>query len=262
MSDEDPRAELVKLMDAGRAPSAYLSGRELELANQNRIRRGDEVPDTFSRELGLGQRYPRTISLEELRRGMRLRYRRTRPTRMDGGDCVRRREVFAWIYLGPERVGGLEFVEFDPDPLSGNESFFDDMDSYCAADAAVGEVLCDQWSDVTDIPGGFGPIVEFRAAWMKPLYARDGLWVRAAEALIGQEFKDYSILIMKALPLEYEGRAPKGMPSHQGLEQRQSAMIRYYKRLFGVEACPGESGGEGWLWRPNPTVETQIREEV
>jgi hypothetical protein len=116
-------------------------------------------------------------------------------------------------------------------------------------------MLCDVWSDAVNDVLAYGPVLEFRLAWMAPQHATTAVWATAAEALIKAEFDEHSILVMKAFPLEYEGLdAPEGAPVYGGFISRQSAAIRYYRRLFGVDPFPGEWGADGWLWRASPRV--------
>ncbi len=72
-------------------------------------------------------------------------------------------------------------------------------------------MLCDVWSDAVNDVLAYGPVLEFRLAWMAPQHATTAVWATAAEALIKAEFDEHSILVMKAFPLEYEGLdAPEG----------------------------------------------------
>jgi hypothetical protein len=111
--------------------------------------------------------------------------------------------------------------------------------------------LCQAWSPFCNEVTAYGNLVDFRMAWADPS-SPPGLWAAAAEELIGREIPSYSLLAMKAFPLEYEGRSPEGSAARAGLLSRQRAMIRYYRRLFGVQKFPGRSGDEGWLYRINP----------
>jgi len=175
-----------------------------------------------------------------------------------GEGCVRQRDLFCWIKFDRTVVGALHFIEFDADALITAEEFFDTMDADAQADATLAEVLCGAWDDVVSDVLERGPVLDFRLAWMSPKHARAALWANAADALIDAEFGDHSILVMKAFPLEYEGRAPEGSAAHSGLIRRQAAMIRHYCRLFGVSRFPSWAGNDGWLWRQNPKLGGKI----
>lgn len=85
-----------------------------------------------------------------------------------------------------------------------------------------------------------------------PSFANGALFADAAHGLIDTEFPDHSILVMKAFPLEYESVSTKGTSLAGSLRRRERAMVRHYRRVFGVERLPGRHGKQGWLWRPNP----------
>jgi hypothetical protein len=174
---------------------------------------------------------------------------------MMGGDgVVRRRELFCWFEIAGERVGALHLIEFTPDVGIDNFEFLDTMDADYHADAVLAEVLCSGWEDLSLAVFCYGPILEFRLAWIAQRYARRVHWAAVAERLIETEFPRHSILVMKAFPLEYESQSPAGSPAHDGLIARQAAMVRYYRKLFGVQPFPGPVGKEGWLWRTAPRV--------
>lgn len=222
---------------------------------QPRIRRGVEWPNSVEEERRRKAKYHRELKITMRDGTYLLRFRKSRSHRMMMRDgCVKQRDLFCWIIAKKRRVGALNFVEFEPDVLISNDDFFDTMDADYHADAHLAEVLCTAWDEVVPDVLDYGPVLEFRLAWVSPEYARSGLWAAAARALIEAEFDDHSILVMKAFPLEYEGRAPIGAPAHKGLERRRAAMVRYYGRLFGVARFPGMFGDDGWLWRANSRV--------
>jgi len=73
----------------------------------------------------------------------------------------------------------------------------------------------------------------------------------AAQEIISKHYaEDFSVLLLKAFPLEYEWRAPIGSEAAQTLERRRAAMIRHYRRVLRVEPLPGRPGEDGWMWRP------------
>jgi hypothetical protein len=225
------------------------------LSRQPKSRRGTEWPNGVEEEHRRKAKHPRVLRITARDGTYLLRFRKSRWHRMMTGEgCVKRRDVFCWIIAKKRKVGALNFVEFEPDVLISNDDFFDTMDADYHADAHLAEVLCAAWDEVVPDVLCHGPVLEFRLAWGSPEYARSGIWATAAEAIVEAEFDDHSILVMKAFPLEYEGRAPRGSPAHKGLERRQAAMVRYYGRLFGVDRFPGMFGDNGWLWRANPRI--------
>jgi hypothetical protein len=165
---------------------------------------------------------------------------------------------FCWIRLKTRRVAALQLFEFEPPPWLSNDDFLFSMDTLSQIDCHLAEVLCRAWDGFCDqVTGDYGNLVDFRMAWADPA-CPPGLWAAAAEELIAHELPNYSVLTMKAYPLEYEGRVPAGSAAQTGLASKQLAMIRYYQRLFRVQKFPGQSGNEGWLYRINPTIEHAI----
>jgi hypothetical protein len=220
----------------------------------SRIRRGAEWPESALHEQKRNRKYPNEMRFPTKNATYILQYRKSRWHRMMMGEgCVIKRDLFCWLNFKNQQVGALHFVEFKPDPWINNDEFLFTMDADSYADMQIAEMLCDGWSEANDVLA-YGPVLEFRFAWMAPQHATTAIWATAAEALIKAEFDDHSILVMQAFPLDYEGRAPDGSPAHVGLVRRQVAMIRYYRRLFGVDHFPGEWGADGWLWRANSRI--------
>jgi hypothetical protein len=226
------------------------------LSRQPRIRRMGEIPSFVRDEVGVSRAYRHRLEFSFKGHKAHLRYRRSRWSRLEGE--VPNRMFFCWIALKRRRVAALQLFEFEPAPWLSNDDFLFSMDVLSDIDSALAEALCSAWDRFCDqVTGYYGNLVDFRMAWADPA-CRAGLWAAAAKELIAHELPDYSLLTMKAYPLEYEGRVPAGSAAQTGLEFRQLAMIRYYQRLFGVQKFPGQAGNEGWLYRINPTKEDAI----
>jgi hypothetical protein len=158
---------------------------------------------------------------------------------------------------GPRALTGgapCDLFEFEPATWLTNDDFFDSMDAFTQIESDLAAVLCSAWSRFCEQVIHHGNLVDFCNAWADPV-CPPGLWAAAAEELIAHELPNYSLLTIKAYPLEYEGRVPARSAARTGLMSRQRAMIRYYQRLFGVQKFPGRSGDEGWLYRINPITE-------
>lgn len=213
------------------------------------IRRGSDLPKFARREAERRRTYARRIHLGHAT----LVYRQTKPQSVsfdvdEYGDAVLKTETFAWLVVNGRRIGAFQLFEFDPAGCGGNDDFIAIMDVDQEIEARLSIILTSAWN-ITDLPLDW-PILEFRSAWIAPAYARGGLFAKAANAIIG-EIGMFSLLIMCAFPLEYEGNAPSGTPQHRALRRRQRAMIRHYKKVFGVEPLPGQYGKAGWLWKPH-----------
>lgn len=222
------------------------------LSRQPRIRRGDEVPYFVQEEAASRRAYRNSVEFTFKGYRGRMQYWRSRWSRNDGE--ILSRSLFCWVVLRRKRMAALELIEFEPPPSLTNNNFFDSMDAVSQIDCDLAMVLCSAWSQFCRQVILYGSLVDFRMAWADPA-SPPGLWAAAAEELIAWEFRNYSLLTMKAYPLEYEGRVPEGSAAQTGLLARQRAMIRYYQRLFGVQKFPGWSGEQGWLYRLNPVLE-------
>jgi hypothetical protein len=220
------------------------------LSRQPRIRRMGEIPRFVRDEVEVSRAYRHRLEFSFKGHKARLQYRRSRWSRLEGE--VPNRMFFCWISLKRRRVAALQLFEFEPEPWLSNDDFLFSMDISSQIDCHLAEVLCSAWSRFCDRVTSRGNLVDFRMAWADPA-CPPGLWAAAAEELIAHELSNYSLLTMKAYPLEYEGRVPAKSAARVGLACRRSAMIRYYQRLFGVQKFPGRSGNEGWLYRINPT---------
>ena len=170
-------------------------------------------------------------------------------------ERVRKRELFAWIQIGPRRVGALELHEFEPSGCFDNADVFEVMDCEDAFESRLAEVLCSVFDDLCSEVAPYGSILDFRHAWIAPASAHQGLFAKAATTIVDAAFPDHTLLIMKAYPLEYEGKVLDGAPLEAGLTARQRAMARHYGKILGVRPLPDPHGREGWLWRAHPQLE-------
>ena len=191
-----------------------------------------------------------------------VRYRRSRWWDMSEGDrWIRVRSIYTALYLKAEPVGMLEFHEYEVASFVLDEDFFQILDDYSSIGAEMAKALISCWSDIADDLGAYGTILDFRRAWMRPDQTKFSIWAEAAKLIITKEFLKHSVMIMKAFPLEYEGRSTEG--SRAMRKRRQRAMIRHYRKLFDVNPLPGQAGREGWLFRiPNRLQGLMIQPEV
>jgi hypothetical protein len=83
-------------------------------------------------------------------------------------------------------------------------------------EARLSGALCAQFDNLIDEITLAGPILEFRSAWIVPRFANGDLFRLAAHTLIEKFSPHYSILVMKAFPLEYEDEVPKGSDRETG----------------------------------------------
>jgi hypothetical protein len=189
----------------------------------------------------------------ELNGGAVLRYRRTRRSPVDWNPRQKdllEREFFGWIHVENERVGAIHLLEYRGSPFLWNEEFLQIMDSMSFAQSELAKALIAAWEDVGDDLFSFGDVIEFRCAWTDKRRCPPGLWASAAIRLINLECPDYSILALKAFPLEYEGNG--GDLVDASLRRRQEAMRRYYRSVLGVTSIPGN---DEWMYRIHPRLD-------
>lgn len=236
------------------------TGRAKQIA---RIRRTSSMPEFAVEEARQRRRYPHTLNIKGL--GVTLAYRASGEVsvgEVDRGeeyhDAVLRRELFCWLRVGRQRVGAMALNTYCFSGCASNSEILDTMDIDQAFEWNLAKVLCNAWRSVVFDVSHMAPVLYFHMAWISPRYADGKLFAVAANELI-EAVDDYSILVMKAFPLEYEGQAPPGSSRSGALRSRQRAMVRYYQRIFGVRPFPGRDGGDGWLWRPHPLRADAIR---
>lgn len=214
-----------------------------------RIRRQDTLPQFALAEARRRQKYPHTIKLPGT--GASLRYRMSKPYSVgefaDYEGFVQKTELFAWLLLGRRRIGAFEVNEIDPNGCGSNEDFMIVMDIDDAYEATLAGALCGQFDNVIDEVTFAGPILDFRRAWITPRFANGALFRLATRTLVEKVFPYYSIVVIKAFPLEYQGEVHEGSDLEIAFRRRARAMIRYYQRIFGVRPFDGEYGEDGWL---------------
>lgn len=218
-----------------------------------RIRRQDALPKFADSEARRRRKYPHTIELPGT--GTSLRYRMSKPYSVGEfaddsfGGFVQKTELFAWLVLGRRRIGAFELNEFDASGCGSNQDFIIVMDIDEEYEATLSGALCRQFDNLIGEVTAAGPILDFRRAWMMPRFANGDLFRLAARTLVEKVSPHYSIMVMKAFPLEYEGEVQEGSDLAIAFKRRARAMMRYYQRIFGARPFDGEYGEDGWLWR-------------
>lgn len=159
---------------------------------------------------------------------------------------IQRRDVYCWLFAGAKPAGAFTMAEYQVSPFVTDDEFIATMDSWSLTAVTIAEAMCAAWPDVTDSVTDFGGIVEFERAWVAPEFAKRSEWAEIASVVLSRVFRRRSILVMKAFPLEYEGRV--GPEREEASARRQHAMVRLYRRLFAVTPFPGPWGQDGWLY--------------
>lgn len=224
-----------------------------------RLRRDHSVPAFVRDERAASRRY---IRAELTADGVVIAFRFSRWGRVGWDEPIKKRTIFAWALVGGQRMAAVEFAQYRPEMME-NEDFAFIMDMDNSHEAELGIVLCDSWPELTFDIGGYGDFLEWEFAWTKPREPQAvGLWLTAGEWVISRLDDEYSIIVLKAFPLEYEGCAPPGTEGARALRRRQRALVRLYRRLLGVRPLPGRHGREGWLWRARPGISRYLRRPI
>ena len=202
-------------------------------------------------EQGFHRAYPSNLRVND-RAGRPLYFHYSAGRRFWVGShkLVAGRTLFGcfWNQNG-ERVGTIQLHEWHPGLLVPNDDFFWAMDERDDETCAVAKVLIEAW-DIQELIEA-GPILEFSSLWMHPDHSKGSVWAPALEALIRRRYRNrFSVMVLKAFPIEYSGAVPGGSPLEKGFVSRSRAMQRLHARVIGAASLPGELGDCGWMWRP------------
>lgn len=207
-----------------------------------RIRRHDRDP-----VLADGTPHPLKIlpvAFDEER--LEVHYHRTGWRHLDYEiDRVKQRHTVVLILADGQQAGSLDINEFRVSRFIDSSEFLDDMDSVSQATFNFADVICANWDDISEI-SDYGDIVELNRAWMESSLSGRGRFSAATNSLIGHLFKGRSLLMLKAFPLEYEGKV--AIENKESFLHRQRAMMRHYQRILAVSPFPGGDGKDGWMY--------------
>jgi hypothetical protein len=102
-----------------------------------------------------------------------------------------------------------------------------------------------------------GTVLELERAWVAPTDASRERFQAACDALLKLAPKR-ALLLLKAYPLEYEGRVTAENAGAQA--RRQRALIRLYRQSMGAEPLPAPAGDEGWMYLIPERLRTELRQ--
>lgn len=191
---------------------------------------------------------------------LKIVYRRGRWAELDEYDAgVKSRRTKIRVDWEGEHLGSANLVEYKVEVGTEAEHFLNIMDNHSQNTANVGFLLFEHWSDPTELMW-YGPIVELERAWSNPVLScgdRFGLGLRA---VLGGLFAERSLLILKAHPLEYEGKVCE--ETRDAFGRRQRALMRHYERSLAVRPFSGEDGRSGWMYEIAPRLEGLVPKPV
>ena len=208
--------------------------------SNDRIRRTNDDPVVEK------PRFRTTTTLVILRKEeqLELRYHRSRWQSDRDVPGVHQRILQSRLYLNGCHAGSFLLTEVRPEPLIANDRFLEWADVRSAEMLDLAETICEHWVDVSEV-SDFGTILELTRAWMSPRFSSGERFSLAANALAALS-AEWSLLVLKAFPLEYEGMVTDlNKDAHK---RRQKAMVRHYRSTLGVEPFPEEAGDEGWMY--------------
>ncbi len=210
--------------------------------------RGETFPKFVNDETSERKRYPQRLTVSEGPVGANLHYRRSRWGRLDFERMgMSTREIFCWLEIDGHRVGAIQLREYRADDYLDNDDFFEFMDSFTQSASDLASTVMVHWEEVVDF-FDYGSLLEFHAVWTDPRRCPTGLWSLAANDLISRECPNYSVLVLKAFPLEYENNENELLTASR--KRRQQAMRRHYSRLLSATPFPKD---REWMYRINPT---------
>lgn len=174
----------------------------------------------------------------------------------DVAYSLRKQTCTAWVFLNGASVGGVILKRYTlPDSIE-NEEFIYLMDLDEAAEHELSIALTSQFEELGTDVAPYGDILEINRIWLASLPQTAGKSPRIIKALASAFCPQFSLLVLKAFPLEYEAAfgtpgaiEEQGPADEAAFRRRQLAMMRYYERQFGVRPMPNAYGEEGWMFR-------------
>jgi hypothetical protein len=143
-----------------------------------------------------------------------------------------------------------QFVEWSAPGFGYLEDFFWAADAISQADHDAADILQRYWGEENS-PLPFGTVVRFERLAISRSSRSVQIWQLISHVVEREFMRRGSILLLKAFPLEYEGRLTKESPAAlpKRFRQRCMAMRRHYRYRIGVAPVPGNYGRDGWMWR-------------
>lgn len=216
-----------------------------------RMSRSDGMPNFAQYEAKTRRRHPHIAAVTG---DVMLHYRLSRNRSVAHSNrAVLKCELFGWLVAGGRRVGAIEVVRYDPTRCYDNEDFCEVMDGDNGDEYELAATLSKFWANVPDDLASEGPILDFRFAWVDRDFSNKDLLRLAWQVVQHRVFPEYSIVVIKASPLGYVGRSAEHLTSSP-LHRRRAAIIRYCRRIFGVQPFPGKREEDGWLWALHPRL--------
>lgn len=143
----------------------------------------------------------------------------------------------------------FEFLEFKVEVA---ELLWEDCDAESNELNDIACTIAQAWDvdefqyDVCDC----GNPVVLTHVWVSPAHPHTP-WQTIVEDVVERITPKYSVLLLKAFPLEYCGEG-----TQKTFKRRHAAMKRHYSRRLGVSSIPGKIGDSGWMYRFRPALQS------
>jgi hypothetical protein len=218
-----------------------------------RAKRSNDEPEPFNvrdvvnREIGSANR--RKPSWRSAINDLIIRIWRQRYCKEDD-EIFSHRTIGFEVLLDSEPIAVGHFVEWRSSSICFLDEFVFAADAVSQADYDMAELLKSKWTDGFS-PFDYGNIVRFERLVIKSSNRSPLVWKLISE-MIEREFEQRcSLLMLKAFPLEFEGRHDQHSPprTRERFQSRLAAMKRYYERVLRAVPVPGYSGKQGWMYR-------------
>lgn len=189
----------------------------------------------------VSKRYPVALDVPGHGQTLQVRSQQSHTRRLDRytssfGFQTRR----AVVLVDGQEAGTFELVHIQIQGW-GREDLLDEL-AECSEEVPQPlKVIFEHWRDPRGCP--YGAIIEVRLARMTTAFSKQGLFAASVNALLDRKYRNRSLLILKAWPLELEHRADDA-----AFKYRQRALIRHCSRSLGVVSFPGARGEEGWMY--------------
>ena len=176
--------------------------------------------------------------------------------RNDDDDGFRYRRHSFSVTSSERMVAGAGLEEWDCSPGCDDltmDSFVLTCDEHSQAAYDMAEAVasfCRTGSQTESSPFDYGSFVLFDRLRIEAVSANElkVVWDLIKMVLSRLRRAGAAGVILKAFPLEYEGKVTDD--NRNAFELRQRAMLRHYSRHLGVRTLPGEAGRSGWQLLP------------
>jgi hypothetical protein len=224
-----------------------------------RVRRSDTPPSEMGEPFPSHLKSIREIDLSA-DAGFIGRYRKyPRAWLAEAPDRIYQRRIYCWLFADSELVGTFQILDFDlpSERYVSDEEFWELMDDYSNSTMELAEALSATWPDISDTILPYGPVVLIDRAWVKPKSARYSEWAGVLRRLIELEYRNHSVIALKAFPIEREPNDDENR-----FESRRQGLMRLYRRVLGMRSFPGDLGRDGWMYAIAPRLDGVIEEPI